>query len=45
MGATMRQGPHQTAQKSTIARPSAPSISVAKFSSVTVRIALAILRH
>src|SRR3954453_15049260 len=34
MGATMRQGPHQTAQKSTMLRPGAPVTSW-KFWSVT----------
>src|SRR6185312_16378124 len=35
MGATMRQGPHQVAQKSTTASPSCFSISCAKSLSVT----------
>src|SRR5690606_41094764 len=34
-GATIRHGPHHAAQKSTIARPFASSISVPKFASVT----------
>src|SRR5690606_23310472 len=35
IGATIRHGPHHSAQKSTIARPSPCSISSAKFASVT----------
>ena len=40
MGATMRHGPHQVAQKSTMVSPSLPSTSAAKFSSFTSMIAL-----
>src|SRR3990172_11479179 len=35
MGATMRHGPHQAAQKSMMASPCPPSITVAKLLSVT----------